>query len=44
MIEIMDSAEPLAKEVLDGVDHLNRDLLAVITAVEMNISLLDKRE
>jgi hypothetical protein len=33
-----------AKEVVDRVDHLNRDLLAVITAVEIKVSLLEKRE
>lgn len=27
-----------AKEVLDRVDHLNRDLLAVITAIELKVS------
>ncbi len=30
-----------AKEVLDRVDHLNRDLLAAITAVEMKVSFLE---
>ena len=33
-----------AKEVLDRVDHLNRDLLAVINAVEMKVSCLEYGE
>ncbi len=33
-----------AKEVLDRVDQLNRDLLAVINAVEMKVSCLAYRE
>jgi hypothetical protein len=33
-----------AKEVIDRIDHLNRDLLAVITAVEMKVSCIKSGE
>jgi hypothetical protein len=44
MIEIMDTAALMAKEVLDGVDYLNIDLAAVIFTVEAEVALLDMRE